>query len=243
MSVLSEAKAAVAARKGEGSQLTAMATVLAKHGYAKKPVVSSSRYGATGSTVRVYHYKGAPGGDLVLITGPGIEGEVHDLASLDRQKAPKGFYVELGAGSEREERRVESALERAQRAAAGARARGRSSERARPERSVERKAARTEREVTVEVRQVPEPPRVPRITGAGRGGRAPYLPGFETVRGRGLPKMRDVRPAGKAPFLPGQEYRRGSPPAAAPSPSPSSDEFHMRQIEGVLKGILAQYGL
>lgn len=114
--VFDAVRTAALKRKSERAQLTAIAKMLAIHGGLKQPKVRSTRDSA-GGTVRLYVYEGTSAGDFVLITGPSIEAEVKPMSDLAVEKAPKGFYVEVGAGSARDEQRVKRALTSAEKAA------------------------------------------------------------------------------------------------------------------------------
>jgi hypothetical protein len=123
--IYSEIKKAVASRKSEGAQLTAVQTVLVRHGgKLKKPDVAHTRAGATGISLRIYSFIGTKAGDFALITGPGVVGETKTFKELDTQTAPKGFYVEAGAGGSTASKRVSAAMKRAEAAAKRAAGRG-----------------------------------------------------------------------------------------------------------------------
>jgi len=116
--ILALIKKHVSARKSEGAQLTAISKVLAAHGgKLKRPEVSHTRAGATGVSLRIYSFNGTKAGDFALITGPGVIGEVKSFTELDSKAAPKGFYVEAGAGGSAATKRVNAAMARAEAAA------------------------------------------------------------------------------------------------------------------------------
>jgi hypothetical protein len=114
--VLEAIRDAVLKRTSEQSQLTAVAKVLAIHGGLVQPKVRSTK-DAAGGTVRLYVYEKTSAGDFVLVTGPSIEPEVKPMGELAVEKAPKGFYVEVGAGSDRDDARIAAAVKSAHRVA------------------------------------------------------------------------------------------------------------------------------
>lgn len=89
----SQIKDEVEARASEASAVTTLQRALAQLGYAKLPKVESTRSNA--GTVRIYKYHGTPVGDLVLVTGPSIQTELHLADELARASAPAGHYIQV----------------------------------------------------------------------------------------------------------------------------------------------------
>lgn len=210
-SVLEEVRAAVGKRNSEAGELAAATQVLAKHGSRAKPTISTTR-DAKGAAVRIYYWKDSPAGAFALVGGPSFQGKVYTDAELRDTKVPAGFYIEAGAGSDRDDKRVSEILARASKT-----------------------GGKGGKAVTHHpTHHAPAAPRLPKITGVRSGGRAPYLPGVETVHGRRPPKITGVREAGKAPFRAGQATRYG----AAPKPAPSGDVG--ARVQAALAAVLAQ---
>ncbi len=131
--VLKAIKAAVKEKRTERGETGAIASVLAEHGYYNAPKVQVGKFGR-GASVRIYLYSGSPAGNLVLVTGPSVEGEVHLLEELNVTEAPDGFYVESVESSSRA---VQTAKRQTQRAAE--RAGGRAAAPAKPKAKRKRK--------------------------------------------------------------------------------------------------------
>lgn len=89
--LLAEIKRAVEAKKTEASQRLAVVRILAGAGHKRQPSV---RQGSDGhGTVRFYVWEDSPAGDVVLVTGPSVVGEVYTAAELYRMPAGEGFVV------------------------------------------------------------------------------------------------------------------------------------------------------
>lgn len=89
-SLLKEIREAVAKKKTETGERNAVVRVLAKHGAYKTPKIETGRFG-NGSTFRVYIWD-TKWGDLVLSSGPSVEGEVQYAEKSQVTDAPDGFY-------------------------------------------------------------------------------------------------------------------------------------------------------
>lgn len=214
--LFTEIKSRVAKRNSEQGELAAVTRLLAEHGYTKRPEISTTR-DKKGAAVRIYLWRGSPAGDLVLIGGPSFVGEVKHLSELAKTKVPAGFYVEAGAGSERDDKRIADTLARATKEGKSA--------------GTASKAPRAPR-----AHKAAPAPRAPRITGVRSGGRAPYLPGIDTVRAPKAPKIRGPM-ASSAPYRPGVSRVYGERP---PAPAPAGGGDIAARIQAALNAVVAQ---
>ncbi len=89
-SLLAEVREAVAKKNTETGERNAVVRVLAKHGAYATPKIETGRFGK-GSTIRVYIWK-TKWGNLVLSSGPSVEGEVQYAEKRQVDDAPDGFY-------------------------------------------------------------------------------------------------------------------------------------------------------
>lgn len=97
--ILRAVREAVQARNSEAGERNAIAATLIRYGYAKQPHIYSGRT-ADGRGIRVYVWSAAlePGreGDLLLVTGPNIEGEVHRAGDVGFEaKGGQAVFTEL----------------------------------------------------------------------------------------------------------------------------------------------------
>ena len=90
--ILRAVRDAAKARKSETGERNAIQATLARYGHLKLPKMYQGRV-ADGRSIRVYVWEEAleagPEGDLLLVTGPDIEGEVHPARAV-------GFRAEGG---------------------------------------------------------------------------------------------------------------------------------------------------
>lgn len=74
MSIVSEMKKGVAKKKTEHGEVTAASSILIRHGYFGTPEKETRKQ--DGMVIRLYTWYDTPEGDLTLVTGPGLEGEL-----------------------------------------------------------------------------------------------------------------------------------------------------------------------
>jgi hypothetical protein len=116
--LLAEIKRAVSAKRTEDAQRAAVIRILAGAGHKRQPEVKQGSDGR--GTVRFYCWLDSPAGDVVLVTGPTVVGEVYTVAELDKMPAGAGFVV-YAADAELKAK-AKADLERAQRAPAAPKA-------------------------------------------------------------------------------------------------------------------------
>lgn len=78
MSLLAKIKQAVSKKKTEHGERSAVSTVLIQHGYTAQPEVERRKQ-PDNTVLRLYTWYDTPAGDVTLVAGPSIEGEVIQL--------------------------------------------------------------------------------------------------------------------------------------------------------------------
>lgn len=246
--LLREIKRAVEAKKTESSQRLAVVKLLAGAGYRKQPSVKQGSDGK--GTVRFYAWMDSPAGDIVLVTGPTVVGEVYTVAELDKMPAGPGFVVYAADADLRD--KVKADIERAQSGSPKAKA---------PKAASKPRAPRAPK---------PAPPPVPRFTsvqqtgswsaGSPRGrGSYPRTMSDDAVSAAVERRQRlDAAPraagrytsfaaAQRAPSPRGTgAYPRTAPMMAAPAPAPAAggmsahDQAMMAQLQAIMANIIKQ---
>ncbi len=125
--ILRAVRDAAKARKSETGERNAIQATLARYGHLKLPKMYQGRV-ADGRSIRVYVWEEAleagPEGDLLLVTGPDIEGEVHPARAVGfRAEGGQAVFTEAVPWGGKGKSQAEAGLTRAgQRAVAGAEA-------------------------------------------------------------------------------------------------------------------------